>query len=396
MKIGNAVSVNTVYNGTAQHNYVSVSLLMSGSNVIVVGTCYLCVLFFDVVIGQANSNYVEGDKTGILAMFILNIGSTSTVVVSKMKVISTIPRVGRIDSGNYIIGGNGLSFEKVNSSKNQAIIFKSDISLNFGSFSWYEMGTNITYNLLPLTPTYTAMSSSNGMNAVSKSSFPGFLNIGNPTASTFDIVNVTSFYPRPEGTYTTLDATSTTIYPWYSIAPTLLTAIPDKRYDISYTTPSDTITPQYSQWQNVPMLYDLYIDSSKSYPDWANFTSSIGSLLVSPAFAQASDMKDSNVTYVAIPNTGNLIETGFETTITLYNKLPVLYLNYTNTTIVAYHPASVDVLLKDPEGNSVFISFGLNNGLSFMNTAKYKVQFLGSNHWFLTFTPDNNDAGNFI
>ena len=135
MKIGNAVSVNTVYNGTAQHNYVSVSLLMSGSNVIVIGTCYLCVLLFDVVIGQANSNYVEGAKTGILAMFILNIGSTSTVVASKMKVISTIPRVGRIDSGNYIIGGNGLSFEKVNSSKNQAIIFKSDISLNFGSFS---------------------------------------------------------------------------------------------------------------------------------------------------------------------------------------------------------------------------------------------------------------------
>ena len=137
MKIGNAVSVNTVYNGTAQHNYISVSLLMSGSNVIVLGTCYLCVLVlkFDVVIGQANSNYVEGAKTGVLAMFILNIGSTSTVVVSKMKVISTIPRVGRIDSGNYLIGGNGLSFEKLNSTKNQAIIFKSDVSLNFGSFS---------------------------------------------------------------------------------------------------------------------------------------------------------------------------------------------------------------------------------------------------------------------
>lgn len=261
----------------------------------------------------------------------------------------------QIDSGNYLIGGNSLSFEKVNSTLNQAIIFKSDISLNFGSFSWYDMGTNITYNLLSLTPTYTAMSSSNGMNAVSKSSLPGFLNIGNPTASTFDIVNVTSFYPKPEGTYTTLDATNTTIYPWHSIAPTLLTAIPDKRYDISYTTPSDTITPQYSQWQNVPMLYDLYIDSSKSYPDWANFTSSTGSLLVSPAFAQASDMKDSNVTYVAIPNTGNLIETGFKTTITLYNELPVLYLNYTNTTIVAYHPSSVEVKIEDPEGNSVFL-----------------------------------------
>ena len=144
------------------------------------------------------------------------------------------------------------------------------------------------------------------------------------------------------------------------------------------------------------MLYDLYIDSSKSYPDWANFTSSIGSLLVNPAFAQASDMKDFNVTYVAIPNTGNLIETGFKTTITLYNELPVLYLNYTTSTIMAYHPASVDVKIEDPEVNSVFLSLTVNNGISFMDPSKYKIDFRGVNHWILTFTPDNKDAGNLV
>lgn len=68
-------------------------------------------------------------------MFVLNIGPTSTVVASKMKVISTIPRTGRVDIDNYLIGGNAISFEKVNSTKNQAIIFKSDVTMNFGTNS---------------------------------------------------------------------------------------------------------------------------------------------------------------------------------------------------------------------------------------------------------------------
>ena len=148
--------------------------------------------------------------------------------------VSTIPRVGKIDSGNYLIGGNGLSYEKSGLTKNQAMIFKSDSSLNFGSFSWYDMSTNITYSLVSLSPTYTSMSSSNGMNASSKSTLPGYLNIGDPSSSTFDIANVTIFYPRPEGSYNYLDSTNTQIFPWYSIPPTLVTVIPDKSYDISY------------------------------------------------------------------------------------------------------------------------------------------------------------------
>ena len=139
------------------------------------------------------------------------------------------------------------------------------------------------------------------------------------------------------------------------------------------------------------MLYDLYIDSSKSYSYWAVFNTTNGSLLVRPAFAQESDMKDFNITYVAIPNAGTRQETGFQTIITMYNELPTIILNYTYSIIYALQPATVDVLIEDLENNSIFFNLSLSNGYTFSNDSKYDVNFIGTNHWHVTFYPLNTD-----
>ena len=167
-------------------------------------------------------------------------------------------------------------------------------------------------------------------------------------------------------------------------------AIPDKSYDISYSTPSETITPVFAQCQNVPLLYDLYIESSKSYPFWANFNSTTGSLLVRPAFAESSDMKDFNVTYVAIPNSGTPHETGFQTKITMFNYLPSITVSYVTNIIYALQASTVDVQIEDPENNSIFYDLTYNNGLNIDSGLKYNIKFIGTNHWQATFIPAND------
>ena len=109
-----------------------------------------------------------------------------------------------------------------------------------------------------------------------------------------------------------------------------------------------------------------------------------------PAFAESTDMKDFNVTYVAIPNTGTPHETGFQTKITMYNLLPTIQVSYETNVIYALQPSTVDVQIEDPENNSIFYDLTYNNGLNIDSGLKYNIKFIGTNHWQATFIPAND------
>mmetsp|Transcript_43256 Transcript_43256/g.50766 ORF Transcript_43256/g.50766 Transcript_43256/m.50766 type:complete len:626 (+) Transcript_43256:1317-3194(+) len=248
---------------------------------------------------------------------------------------------------------------------------------------------NTGYQYVPLSPTTITMTTSNGMAVSSKTTLPGALNIGDPSQSTFEIITVPNFYPRPEATFLLSNPDGTVYTPCYSIDPGIETPVLAQRFRISYSTPSTTIKPVYFQCQEVPMTYDLYIDMSKNYPFWANFNATQGSLLVRPAFAEATDIKIFNVTYVAIPMTGSNHETGFQTEISMFNDLPTISVSYVTNILYALQPAVVDVLIEDPENNSIFYELSYNNGLNIDSGLEYTIKFVGTNHWEATFWPKN-------